>query len=213
MRESKLRGVLSTHLHEIVDSPHMPEGVRLLQMPASYRDDGTVDWKHAVQPGVCRESLALETARFCEVPEDIVDHARRILGVDEADRRLLTDAQDLFGSALDLLPRAWVSGERLAVPPGHDPPASATGSCLYLLRVRKRGAEKALPEWYVGETDALQERLEAHARDPERETLFAEAVRMRDKSAARRAETLLQRSLRGAGVRLWSDTDAQHVRF
>jgi predicted GIY-YIG superfamily endonuclease len=66
---------------------------------------------------------------------------------------------------------------------------------------------------YVGETCSLRERLDVHACKNGKIRVAVLACCMPDKSAARRAETIMQKLCKQEGLALISECDAAHEHF
>ena len=116
----------------------------------------------------------------------------------------------LQGSSTVRLPAHWEPS-----------PALATSACVYVLELRHGGhhqghyqGQSETVRYYVGETEALDQRLRQHrAKGGAWTEAAALVLPVRDRSTARALETALQRNLEAMGLALESSADARHRRF
>eukprot|EP00667_Euglena_gracilis_P000511 EG_transcript_511 len=130
-----------------------------------------------------------------------------------ARRRRSTAAQEeRFGQAVKIVREACqelldptLSECRLR--PGEMPPVGLTArGCLYMLHL-------ADGSFYIGETDAVYDRLEAHRQLKGRHLEAVVFAVVGGKSAARKAEAIAIRSLQRAGLGPANSKDSQHRNF
>jgi len=71
--------IFATHLHEILKLPIQATRLKARQMAVKLDNDNGRDiktvWEYKLKPGVCLDSLALETARMCSIPQEIIQRA------------------------------------------------------------------------------------------------------------------------------------------
>jgi hypothetical protein len=97
-----------------------------------------------------------------------------------------------------------------------DPAASLAGtSCVYVLEILKPGRGPSM--LYVGETDAVSERVRTHRRQTyaasEGYRVRVAVLRTRDKGTSRLLERNVIRSLKQEGYWVTSDSDGRHTNF
>mmetsp|Transcript_5014 Transcript_5014/g.20573 ORF Transcript_5014/g.20573 Transcript_5014/m.20573 type:complete len:295 (-) Transcript_5014:650-1534(-) len=217
----RYRGVFATHLqHELLPLlPHEDETSTAAVVHPRWRM--RLD-SFALEAGVCDDAQALACARRAGVPASVLDRAAAFLGAPEAPATAAGEPR-LEGDALEAqlryeleaahqasrgpTPRLAASSGLVRVPRGFEPPpALAATSCVYALHF----ADDAV---YVGETDAIRDRLARHRKKgPRWRAAHALVVPVGDKSVARRVETLVIRALKSRGVTLESVVDGdRHV--
>ena len=94
----------------------------------------------------------------------------------------------------------------------HEPPISLEGhSCVYILQISSVAGPNT---FYVGETDALGDRLRRHRMVTFREAILRAAVlRTTNKSAARKLETRIIHTLKQNSYCIENDSDGSHTAF
>ena len=236
--ERSVSGFFATHLYELLDLPlsclgDPGAGARLVRMGVRRAAGASPAWTYTLEDGVCRESLAVVTAREYGIPEDLLARAEALAlhydgrpggpaaaggaegepGGAAASGARPEGAAALLGAAVEAAER-MLGGTFSLVPEGFDAPPALEGlSCVYVIAAREPGRPAAL---YVGETDAMQQRLGQHRAAMARRGLVevsCAAVGMPDKSRAREAEAALIRGLAEDGWPLMSDHDGRHRHF
>ena len=174
--------VCTTHFHEL-----QAPTCQWMKLTATV-DSATAECRpeFCLMPGRCDESLALQVALHAGLPIGIVRSAR-----EEADE---------YTEVLCVLHSFMLSYVRME--PGQIPPASSTSSLYILL---------TLDGVYVGESDALRNRIEQHYRDKTVQSLLL--VALPSKSQARSLETKIIQELLFHTVRVVSVHDGTHVSF
>lgn len=172
--------VATTHFHEL-----RAPTCEWMQLTARV-DERTAECtpEYALVPGRCERSLALQVALHAGLPIGIVRAARR---PDDEDTAVLTVLHGLD------LRYTRMRATEIA-------PASLR-TALYVL-LTTRGV-------YVGETDAIADRLKAHVRDKSFDGLFL--VALDHKTDARNAEALIIQELLYCNVRVLSVVDGNHA--
>lgn len=173
--------VLSTHHHDL-EAPSV-ERVTRLQMGAQVVGDDCVP-NFRLKPGTCTNSMALQVALAVGIPIDIVRSARR---TDDVETLILVQLR-LHNVTFEKV----VSGTR---------PPPSFHSTLYIV-----DTEQGV---YVGESDRMLKRLEAHVREkPPIRCVYVASCN--NKTVARELETALINELRFHDIMLLSDADGAH---
>ncbi|KAJ8442713.1 hypothetical protein Cgig2_001806 [Carnegiea gigantea] len=249
-------GIVSTHLHGIFDLPLRTKGTVCKAMSAECVDGLTVPtWK--LVDGVCRESLAFETALREGLPENLVQRAEELyvssyanemrlkepepkVSICEAHVSTANEAHRQTSSALsetilaaetevlkeevkssvtsicqkkliELYKRANLSLipeiNCILIAAREQPPPSTIGASSVYVMLRP---DKKL---YVGETDDLQGRVQAHrAMEGMQNAEFLFFI-VQGKSIACQLETLLINQLPKRGYNLTNIADGKHRNF
>ncbi|XP_021731755.1 DNA mismatch repair protein MSH1, mitochondrial-like [Chenopodium quinoa] len=249
-------GIVSTHLHGIFDLPLRRSKSVNKAMSAEFVDGQTIPtWK--LVDGICKESLAFETAQREGVPETLVKRAEELyLSVYANEMPLKYDKSDCFGSTaivnnanearcdmstsfsnlnlatqVETLKRevynavTAICQKKLAelhkladssqipeincifIAAKEQPPPSTIGASSVYVMLRP---DKKL---YVGETDDLQGRVQAHRlKDGMQNAAFLSFV-VQGKSVACQLETLLINQLPKRGFFLTNIADGKHRNF
>ncbi|GER52219.1 DNA mismatch repair protein [Striga asiatica] len=226
-------GIVSTHLHGIFDLPLKTKNAVFKAMGARLVNNQTVPtWK--LMDGICRESLAFETAQREGVPEDLIKRAHDLyisvygeksslkLGnscyevkVGEKSGPTEKGVAERFEILWEKVENAVVSvcGEKLGdlrcVSIGakeQAPPSTIGGSSVYVM-IRP---DKKI---YVGETDDLQGRVRAHRLEEGMQNASFIYFLVVGKSMACQLETLLINQLPSRGFRLTNVADGKHRNF
>ncbi|CAH2052764.1 unnamed protein product [Thlaspi arvense] len=224
-------GIVSTHLHGIFSLPLTAKNVTYKAMGAENVEGKTKPtWK--LTDGVCRESLAFETAKREGVPEPIIQRAEALYlsvyakdsssGVAKPEKtetlsenvqKIRTETsleKDLAKTILRICGRKMIEPvalECLWIGARELPPPSTVGSsCVYvMLRPDKR--------LYIGQTDDLEGRIRAHrAKEGLQGSSFLYLV-VQGKSIACQLETLLINQLHEQGYSLANLADGKHRNF
>ncbi|KAJ3679984.1 hypothetical protein LUZ60_016262 [Juncus effusus] len=223
-------GVVSTHLHGLFDLPLSAPRTAFKAMGVA-RVNGVVQPTLKLTDGVCRESLAFQTAEREGMPVGIIERAeelymcmkggegeskrgvRRVNGgegegewVREVERGILGICKG-GGEVAELM--------CVEVGPREQPPPSTVGvSCVYVV---VRADEKL----YVGQsiyvffvqTDDLEGRLRAHrSKEGMRDAILLYLI-VSGKSVACKLETLLINQLPLKGFKLINKADGKHRNF
>ena len=226
---SGMSGIFATHLHDILDLPlRCRDRIVNKRMAIHERDrrGGELSqycWTYRLEDGVCRDSMALVTAKRFGLPRHVIDRAEELSqflsdpGNSAKSQPSLTvnsDAKQSKNQArlLDIARLAEKITEQrsYSVPPKWNPPASLDGkSSVYVLEL-----DIYPPLYYVGETDHLRRRIEQHrAKGGMWTNLSAIVPPARGcKSQARAWESLLIQALATEGVALHSRSDGRSAR-
>jgi len=218
------------------------------------KDDTTYEWTYRLEDGVCHDSLATVTARRFGLPDDIIQRADELglylssshvedistpdvetavedlsieneIQEEEEDqgsdvvvqKRLLelTNFKDVLTLAQESTNLPVIMIPRKANPP----PALTNKSCVYVLELACQP-----PRYYVGETDAIVQRLRNHrskgsssssgggGRDVSWSNCRAGVIPVSSKSEARRLENLIIQKMVQAGYVLVSKQDGRTIR-
>lgn len=248
-------GIVSTHLHGIFDLPLRTSKTVNKAMSAEFVDGHTVPtWK--LVDGICKESLAFETAQREGVPETLVKRAEELYLYVYANEIPLKDLKpncsgsnaildnsndarcdmstfsnlnlatktdtlrkEVLSAVTAICQKKLVEVYKMAessqipeinfifVAAREQPPPSTIGaSSVYVML---RPDEKL----YVGETDDLQGRVQAHrSKDGMQSAAFLSFV-VQGKSVACQLETLLINQLPKQGFHLANIADGRHRNF
>ncbi|XP_074286101.1 DNA mismatch repair protein MSH1, mitochondrial isoform X2 [Silene latifolia] len=243
-------GIVSTHLHGIFDLPLRTRNTAYKSMSAEYIDGQTMPtWK--LVDGICKESLAFETAQREGVPDSVVKRAEELYhsvyvndmplkvtapldlkddpnvngGNEVASQTIVMASQkdtlkgEIQRAVSAICKKKLLELNKLAdtseVPDlkfisigvREQPPPSTIGvsSVYVMLRPDKR--------LYVGETDDLQGRIQAHrAKDGMQNAIFISFL-VQGKSIACELETLLINQLPKQGFHLANIADGKRRNF
>eukprot|EP00978_Attheya_sp_CCMP212_P002321 scaffold4800_cov47-Attheya_sp.AAC.1 len=245
MAESRMNGIFATHLHGILDLPLSPvaqEHIFMKRMAIHKKsnvdvESPTYEWTYRLEDGVCKDSLALVTARHFGLPENILNRAELFslsLVKTSNPNRILSPEGDS-----DMSPTFTPSKQRVAngaslpvsnnvgldhamkiveeyagenekvvrIPPKWMCPASLEGYCCVYIL-------QVDDRFYVGETDSLSRRLSQHRKKGSAWTLLtAVAIRVEGgKTEARNVESLVIRKMAKIGFDMISINDGRSVR-
>ncbi|KAJ0234681.1 DNA mismatch repair protein MSH1 [Hirschfeldia incana] len=228
-------GIVSTHLHGIFDLPLTARNVTYKAMGAENVEGQTKPtWK--LTDGVCRESLAFETAKREGVPETIIQRAEALylsVYAKEASSRVvrpnITESSSASSHEISKPVRSerssekdltkailQICGKKMVEPVGLEclsigarelpPPSTVGSSCVYVMK----RPDKRL---YIGQTDDLEGRIRAHrAKEGLQGSSFLYLV-VQGKSIACQLETLLINQLHEQGYSLANLADGKHRNF
>ncbi|KAL9829922.1 DNA mismatch repair protein MSH1 [Arabidopsis thaliana] len=228
-------GIVSTHLHGIFSLPLTAKNITYKAMGAENVEGQTKPtWK--LTDGVCRESLAFETAKREGVPESVIQRAEALylsVYAKDASAEVVKPDQIITSSNNDQQIQKPVSSERslekdlakaivkicgkkmiepeaiecLSIGARELPPPSTVGSsCVYVMR----RPDKRL---YIGQTDDLEGRIRAHrAKEGLQGSSFLYLM-VQGKSMACQLETLLINQLHEQGYSLANLADGKHRNF
>ncbi|KAH9620054.1 hypothetical protein KSS87_003535, partial [Heliosperma pusillum] len=243
-------GIVSTHLHGIFELPLQTRNTVYKSMSAEYIDGQTMPtWK--LVDGICKESLAFETAQREGVPDTVVKRAEELYhsvyvsdmplkviapldlkddlnvngGNEVASRTIgMASQKDILKGKVQRVVSAICKKKLMelnklgdtsevtdlkfiSIGVREQPPPSTIGvsSVYVMLRPDKR--------LYVGETDDLQGRIQAHrAKDGMQSAIFISFL-VQGKSIACQLETLLINQLPKQGFHLANIADGKHRNF
>uniref|UniRef100_A0A1J3E1G5 DNA mismatch repair protein MSH1, mitochondrial n=2 Tax=Noccaea caerulescens TaxID=107243 RepID=A0A1J3E1G5_NOCCA len=215
-------GIVSTHLHGIFSLPLTAKNITYKAMGAENVEGQTrPTWK--LTDGVCRESLAFETAKREGVPETVIQRAEALYlsvcaketssGVvvrpikTETSSSEISLENDLTKAITKICGKKMIEPVALAIGARELPPPSTVGSsCVYvMLRPDKR--------LYIGQTDDLEGRIRSHrSKEGLQGSSFLYLV-VQGKSMACQLETLLINQLHEQGYSLANLADGKHRNF
>ncbi|XP_051127886.1 DNA mismatch repair protein MSH1, mitochondrial isoform X2 [Andrographis paniculata] len=222
-------GVVSTHLHGIFDLPTKLKNTVFKAMGTECINGQTVPtWK--LIDGICKESLAFETARREGVPEELIRRAAELYDAVYAKDRT-SSSPEKSKSNVSTKPKLRDSVENLCrevesavvsicsqnsragdvkcvvIGAKEQPPPSTIGCSTVYVILRPDG------KLYVGETDDLEGRVRAHRGGEGMESAVFLYFLVSGKSVACRIETLLINQLASRGFRLANVADGKHRNF
>lgn len=242
MAQRGMSGIFATHLHDILELPLDRRDRIIKKRLAIEEKDGSYEWTYLLEDGVCKDSLALLTAARFGLPEEIIRRAEDLAehlpearsfanknGANQGDESMSTSSEtppvksrpatrmseNQQQEELDFQ-RAIALAEDLTgqvsipIPPRWNPPPALCNnqSCVYMIELKANP-----PKYYVGETDALSQRLKKHRSKGEPwSTSRAVAMPVADKSEARAWESRLIQKLAQSGFRMESITDGRTLR-
>ncbi|KAH9610099.1 hypothetical protein KSS87_021177 [Heliosperma pusillum] len=243
-------GIVSTHLHGIFELPLQTRNTVYKSMSAEYIDGQTMPtWK--LVDGICKQSLAFETAQREGVPDTVEKRAEELYhsvyvndmplkviapldlkddlnvngGNEVASRTIgMASQKDILKGKVQRVVSAICKKKLMELNKlgdtsevtdlkfisigvrEHPPPSTIGVSSVYvMLRPNKR--------LYVGETDDLQGRIQAHrAKDGLQSAIFISFL-VQGKSIACQLETLLINQLPKQGFHLANIADGKHRNF
>ncbi|KAK9666439.1 hypothetical protein RND81_14G185100 [Saponaria officinalis] len=235
-------GIVSTHLHGIFDLPLKTRNTVYKAMSAEYVDGQTMPtWK--LVDGICKESLAFETAQREGVPETVVKRAGELyhsayandMPSEVTEPQDVTCNDDPFGiteaSKTDILRRdvqsavtAICQKKLMELHKLTDP------SKVPQIKFIRIGAREQPPpstigassvyvmlrpdnRLYVGETDDLQSRVKSHRAKDGMQSATFLSFIVQGKSSACQLETLLINQLPKRGFHLANIADGKHRNF
>ncbi|XP_078166750.1 MUTL protein homolog 1 [Carex rostrata] len=221
-------GIVSTHLHGLFDLPLNTNNTTFKAM-GSKTVDGAIKPTLKLTDGVCRESLAFQTAQREGMPGPIIERAAELYKCMKNSKVLYvpavhgmgskravngseseTLAKEVERSILIICQKGVVKLGKAAcvtVGPREQPPPSTVGaSCLYVIIRSDR-------KLYVGQTDDLVGRLRAHRSKEEMQDATILYIVVPGKSAACKLETLLINQLPLEGFKLVNKADGKHRNF
>ena len=199
------------------------------------------EWTYRLEDGVCHDSLATVTAKRFGLPTEIIQRADELgrhlssSPVDDhqmdRDETLVEDVvvpskKNGHGSSMEVTPavldttsfqQVLILAEQSANLPAitipqkaNPPPSLANKSCVYILELSCQP-----PMYYVGETDAIFQRLKSH-RAKKKGMLWSNCrvavIPVESKSEARRLENLIIQEMVQAGYSLESTRDGRTMR-
>jgi predicted GIY-YIG superfamily endonuclease len=198
------------------------------------------EWTYRLEDGVCNDSLATVTAKRFGLPTEIIqraDELGRYLSSSRVDDQRIYHEETFVndagvasekngnGSSMEGTPvldnitfqQVLILAEQsanlpaIAIPRKANPPPSlANKSCVYILELACQP-----PIYYVGETDAILQRLKSH-RTKKKGLLWsncrAAVIPVESKSEARRLENLIIQEMVQAGYSLESTRDGRTIR-
>jgi hypothetical protein len=181
-----------------------------------------IEWTYKMDDGICTDSHALVTAAKFGLPVEVLNRAEALAlhldaNIEEVGTYDETKASLEINGRLGLMDAARVAKEIIGdecnavqIPPRWMPPPSLEGSsCLYVLEIGTNP-----PSLYVGETDALANRMAQH-RKKGVDWAMMRAVAFKiegGKSDSRHFESLLIRKLAKEGFDMVSIADGRLVR-
>ena len=178
MAQAGMSGFFATHLHGIFKLPLQPDASdRIITKRMIYTSDPTavdtytgIEWTYKMDDGICTDSHALVTAAKFGLPVEVLNRAEALAlhldaNIEEVGTYDETKASLEINGRLGLMDAARVAKEIIGdecnavqIPPRWMPPPSLEGSsCLYVLEIGTNP-----PSLYVGETDALANRMAQH---------------------------------------------------
>ncbi|KAG0475024.1 hypothetical protein HPP92_014710 [Vanilla planifolia] len=233
-------GIVSTHLHGIIDLPLCTKNVICKQMGTEVVD-GHVKPTWELHDGICRESLAFETAQKEGLPESIIKRAEELYlssaiskpdqdCVEAYDSLIITSTSNLYGS-LKELQNAVESTVTMICKRKLIEYYKYKGIVEFPdLVCRHIGAREQPPpstvgtscvyvlfrpdkKLYIGQSDDLLGRVHSHrAKDGMLNAEFLYVV-VPGKSIAGELETLLINQLPNHGFRIVNKADGRHCNF
>ncbi|KAL8048290.1 hypothetical protein ABFX02_07G054400 [Erythranthe guttata] len=228
-------GIVSTHLHGIFDLPLRRKNTVFKSMGAEFIENRTMPtWK--LMDGICKESLAFETAQREGVPEELIHRAEELYVsvyakesklngfaspkvVNKSEKQVcLNEVKNaVISICLKRLSDYYkkINGNVLEpsemrfvlIGAKEQPPPSTIGaSSVYIILRPDR-------KLYVGETDDLQGRVRAHRLKEGMQNATFLYFLVPGKSMACQLETLLINQLPNEGFQLTNLADGKHRNF
>ncbi|KAL9161935.1 hypothetical protein ABFS82_07G053800 [Erythranthe guttata] len=228
-------GIVSTHLHGIFDLPLRRKNTVFKSMGAEFIENRTMPtWK--LMDGICKESLAFETAQREGVPEELIHRAEELYVsvyakesklngfaspkvVNKSEKQVcLNEVKNaVISICLKRLSDYYkkINGNVLEpsemrfvlIGAKEQPPPSTIGaSSVYIILRPDR-------KLYVGETDDLQGRVRAHRLKEGMQNATFLYFLVPGKSMACQLETLLINQLPDEGFQLTNLADGKHRNF
>ncbi len=233
MSSRGMSGIFATHLHDILNLPlRAKDRITTKQMAIARSNTSSAiesyEWTYRLEDGICNDSLAMVTAARFGLPDEIIRRAdeldhylpnnkvlsdvthtmQRNGGMVEIMKNNHSKSQHDFQKAVALAEQTVAQSFTTLPPKANPPPALANKSCVYLLQLSCDP-----PRYYVGETDAIFQRLKSHrSKGPAWSTCRAAVLRVSSKSEARRFESRLIQHLAQAGLSLESTRDGRTFR-
>lgn len=232
-------GIVSTHLHGIFDLPLRTKNVVFKAMGAECINNETMPtWK--LIDGICRESLAFETAQREGVPEELISRAMELYDAVYAKDSLNTDEQfpapamvhtvrsvrsaDTLSKEVENAVISLFEERLMELYKNHDFLEPSPLKCVLI------GAKEQPPpstigassvyimlrpdrKLYIGETDDLQGRVRAHRSKEGMQNAPFLYFLVPGKSVACQMETLLINQLPTRGFHLTNIADGKHRNF
>jgi MutS domain V len=242
MSSRGMSGIFATHLHEILGLPLRSRDrivTKRMAIDQAVEGDASYEWTYRLEDGVCRDSLATLTAKRFGLPCEIIERADELgeylspshpidamqmlheeskyenahvgrSGMDSVNdvpngtttseaisfKKVITLAQESTNLPAITIPRK-----------ANPPPALANKSCVYILELACRP-----PRYYVGETDAIFQRLLSHRKKgPVWSNCRAAVVQVASKSEARLLESRIIQEMARAGYSLESTRDGRNI--
>ncbi|KAI7747625.1 hypothetical protein M8C21_024620 [Ambrosia artemisiifolia] len=232
-------GVVSTHLHDIFNLP-LTTKYTVYKAMGSDLVNGKAKPTWKLIDGICRESLAFETAKKEGVPEAIIQRAEQLYnsvynvdlskGFHEVCNKPTGVQEVTISPANEItnqMEKFWKDVENVVCITCHKKLSSKTKATMRCVLVRPR--EQPPPstigtssvyvilrpdkKLYVGETDNLEGRVRAHRSKPGMQDALFLYFLVPGKSLACQLETLLINQLPNHGFKLTNITDGQHRNF
>ncbi|KAG6395271.1 hypothetical protein SASPL_145913 [Salvia splendens] len=217
-------GIVSTHLHGIFDLPLKIKNVVFKAMGAEHVNNQTMPtWK--LIDGVCRESLAFETAQREGVPRELIERAKELYATVYAKDSLRRDERF---SASAVVETSNMVMNRSSHPEMEISPSVKSVRSAETLseEVEKAvisistspstiGASSVRPDrkLYIGETDDLQGRICTHRSKEGMQKASFLYMLVAGKSVACQMETLLINQLPAQGFQITNLADGKHRNF
>ncbi|KAI3723468.1 hypothetical protein L2E82_35065 [Cichorium intybus] len=217
-------GIVSTHLHDIFNLPLTTKNTVFKAM-GSQKVNGqtTPTWK--LTDGICKESLAFETAQREGVPETIIQRAQQLYDNMNSNKNFNHSIQetcfsDIVGESKDQMENFVKDLESVVsmicrknkikcvlIGPQKQPPPSVIGASSVYVIIRPDN------RLYVGETDDLEGRVRAHRAKQGMQNASFLYFLVSGKSLACQLETLLINRLPKHGFQLTNVADGKHRNF
>ncbi|KAL7105624.1 hypothetical protein ACP275_07G055500 [Erythranthe tilingii] len=228
-------GIVSTHLHGIFDLPLRRKNTVFKSMGAEFIENRTMPtWK--LMDGICKESLAFETAQREGVPEELIHRAEELYVsvyakesklngfaspkvVSKSEKQIclkevknavvricLKKLSDYYKKINDDVLEPSAMRFVLIGAKEQPPPSTIGASSVYIILRPDR-------KLYVGETDDLQGRVRAHRLKEGMQNATFLYFLVPGKSMACQLETLLINQLPNEGFQLTNLADGKHRNF
>ncbi|XP_023733888.1 DNA mismatch repair protein MSH1, mitochondrial isoform X1 [Lactuca sativa] len=228
-------GIISTHLHDIFKLPLNTNNTVFKAMGSEFVNGQTKPtWK--LTNGICRESLAFETAQREGVPETIIQRAQQLYAsvythnktyndtIQESSQESTSFVSSIVNESTDQMEKVLKDLEKavslickksksevlircVVIAPRKQPPPSVIGASSVYVIIRPDN------RLYVGETDDLEGRVRAHRGKPGMENATFLYFLVSGKSVACQLETLLINRLPKHGFQLTNVADGKHRNF
>ncbi|KAL7615028.1 hypothetical protein Lser_V15G06024 [Lactuca serriola] len=228
-------GIVSTHLHDIFKLPLNTNSTVFKAMGSEFVNGQTKPtWK--LTNGICRESLAFETAQREGVPETIIQRAQQLYAsvythnktynhtIQESSQESTAFVSSIVNESKDQMEKVLKDLEKavslickksksevlircVVIAPRKQPPPSVIGASSVYVIIRPDN------RLYVGETDDLEGRVRAHRGKPGMENATFLYFLVSGKSVACQLETLLINRLPKHGFQLTNVADGKHRNF
>ena len=226
MAAGGMSGFFATHLHSIIDLPLREDATEnIVHKRMEISETGEeFDWTYRLVDGICTDSRALKTAAQFGIPKHIIHRAEQLSsylksddnGVPSPARKQVTlnhayqrndddkDREDSLTAIAVIVEE--MSGKKTVQirPKWSSPPSFEGSSVVYVLQVGQ--------SFYVGETDALSQRIRQHrSKGSDWANSATIAVKV-GKSNARNLESRLIQKIAQDGYDLLSTTDGTKIK-
>eukprot|EP00916_Digyalum_oweni_P011493 GHVL01019118.1.p1 GENE.GHVL01019118.1~~GHVL01019118.1.p1 ORF type:complete len:992 (+),score=175.05 GHVL01019118.1:791-3766(+) len=180
LSKKPVHGFFSTHLHEhLLKLPLKLENVKFKQLEVCGDDKLWLTFR--LIDGVCEDSLAFVAAQAYGISSNILERAKELIQKKDMKKQIFDnifnidkdiDSFNIDGIIIDdikaMVVKEFAPTKIIELPPDWIPGLSTCNdSCVYVLAIHSLNNQEAITkitQVYVGETEALENRLEYHRR-------------------------------------------------